>query len=506
MAEHAYDEFDLAASRPEAAVRSFGTPVRSEATPESWDDLERYPEYDFGPLRVRVPAEAQLRMADPDQMYSDAAFFVFPDGKIRLSVVAAPKGGRLWPERAEEIATAQANLGADVRCYTGEWGQELQITDDGETNWVIGVDGPRWMLLGRSTCPAGAENDLSHTMRDMIRSSVVFRGNEPLPVRTPLPLREPGTFEAGEPVEDRADGPYGGVVTLILPKVEAPVAADPGDPSTPAPAAPVANPDWATAARAASGSQAVDPHTDHEPSPAEPVREAPASDHGGDELQRRRLAADTAVAAPRRRGGLLSAAALVALVAIVGLAGLVMALHGSDSSAAEPSIASPQPVNERLTPKQAYPDDAYPGTANAPKVLPQAPAPKAAPPLAAGPALKGAAPVPGAPAARPATPRVAAPVRSNAVPANGAARAPAGAATYAGAARTPATGPSRATPAPAVVEPARPDPAHQAASDDYSDGHPRGSRSRGRGGRGDGADGPVGALSNDLLGVVPGLG
>jgi hypothetical protein len=52
----------------------------------------------------------------------------------------------------------------------------------------------------------------------------------------------------------------------------------------------------------------------------------------------------------------------------------------------------------------------------------------------------------------------------------------------------------------------RPGPDHQAAADDYTDDQPRGSRSKGRShdSREDG--GPIGALSNDVLGMVPGLG
>lgn len=562
MAENAYDEFDLAASRPEASVRSFGTPVRSEVTPESWDDLERYPEYDFGPLRVRVPADAELRMADPDLLYSDAAYFVFPDGKVRLSVLAAPRGGRLWPQRAEEIATMQANLGADVRSYTGEWGEELQITDDGETNWVIGVDGPRWMLLGRSTSPIGSDHDLSHTMRDMIRSSVVFRGNEPLPVRTPLPLREPGTFDADDEGEDRAsEGPYAGVVTLILPKVEAPVADDPIDRQVNPDAAgsgaaghggaghgaaglgaaglaaaglaaagheatdhdseyrdpanygsanpavvdpPVANRDWAVAARAASASENAASRAERRTAPVvEPVPPAQVQ-RDDDELSRRRAAAEPEHAAPRKRGGgLLSAAALVVLVAVVGLTGLVFALRGSTPGTPESSVAAPQQVDEKLPPIQTYPDDAYATAPKAPKVASQLPAPKAAPPLAAGSAIKGAAPVAGVPGAKPVTPRVATPVRSSPVAAGGAARSLPNAAG----ARTPATAPARSASAPSAVQPSRSGPGHQSSSDDYSDSRSRDSRSKPRHDEGDDGDsGPLGALSDGVLGVVPGLG
>lgn len=533
MAEHAYDEFDLAASRPGAGIRSFGSPVRSDATPANWDDLERYPEYDFGPLRVRVPADAQLRMADPDSLYSDAAFFVFPDGKVRLSVLAAPRGGRLWPERAEEIAAMQANLGADIRQHTGEWGQELQITDDGETNWVIGVDGPRWMLLGRSTSPVGADAYLAETMRDMIRSSVVFRGDEPLPVRTPLPLREPGTFEADEEREDRTETPYSGVVTLILPKVQAPVAEDAIDrrareESASRAAAPVANPDWAIAARAASPPAAAG-RAESEPAavwtepaavwsepvpavedsrhalrsvPVAPAPEPPLARTDDDrQATSRQVAANTATGAPRGRGGLLAAAALVV---IVGLAGLVFALRGSTPGPAVPSIAAPQQVNEKLTPNESYPDDAYATTPKAPKIVPQAPTPKAAPPLAAGPAIKGVAPVPGVPGAKPVTPRVTTPVRSSPAQANAAARALPNSSS---AVHQPASGSSRSSLAPATPTRSGPSDPQRAASNDYPDDKPRKARSKsGHNYGGDEDEGPIGALSDDVLGAVPGLG
>lgn len=497
MAEHAYDEFDLAASRPEAGVRSFGSPVRSDATPANWDDLERYPEYDFGPLRVRVPVEARLRMADPDSLYSDAAFFVFPDGKVRLSVLAAPRGGHLWPERAEEIATMQANLGADVRAYTGEWGEELRITDDGETNWVIGVDGPRWMLLGRSTSPIGADAELVETMRDMIRRSVVYRGSEPLPVRTPLPLREPGTFDA-DSEDDRAETPYSGVVTLILPKVEAADAAeDHADHSGPADDSGsvwTRPPSVTDIPAAADGAR-------HElrSVPAEP--EPLVARNADDEMERGREASTgTAAEPPRRRGGILAAAALVV---IVGLAGLVFALRGSTPGPSEPALAAPQQVNERLTPKETYPDDAYPAAPNAAKVVPRAPLPKVAPPLASGPALGGATPAPGVSGVKPATPRVTTPVRSSPAQANAAARPLPNSSS---AARTSGGGTSRPALAPAAVGPSGQPTSQQTGSDD-PDSKPRTSRSR-SGRQDDGGDdgGPLGTLSDDVLGVVPGLG
>lgn len=193
----------------------------------------RYPDHhiecDFGPLRVRVPTAAWPRMSDPDDRYSDAVFFDLPHGTVRLSVLAAPRAGGLWLERAEEIAAERARAGELVYAYGGEWGPELRITDATTTNWVIGREGPRWMLLGRATCEAGdgsAEtgdgrvdgrvDGLADTMRAMMSASVVVRGDEPLPVRTPLPLTDPGASGAHQPVDAQAS-PYTGAMTLYIP-------------------------------------------------------------------------------------------------------------------------------------------------------------------------------------------------------------------------------------------------------------------------------------------------
>jgi hypothetical protein len=188
-------------------------------------DRDDYRTWDLGALRVRVPAEATLRMADPGAPFSGAVYFAFAHGSVRLSVFAAPRGGKLWPARAQEIATTRAELGDNVCSFNGEWGRELRISDAASTNWVIGVDGPRWMLLGRSTCDPRAGTELADTMRDMLRACVVFRGHEPLPVWTPLPLREPGS--AGpRPETALSTAPYAGTVRLVLPEPRTPMADD----------------------------------------------------------------------------------------------------------------------------------------------------------------------------------------------------------------------------------------------------------------------------------------
>ena len=185
--------------------------------------LDHQVECGFGPLRLRVPPQAKPRMSDPGRRYSDAVFFDFPDGFVRLSVLAAPRAGGLWLERAEEVAAERAGLGDRVRSFSGEWGPELRIVDAHSINWVIGMEGPRWMLLGRSTCHLGADNDLSDTLRAMMGASAVVRGDEPLPVRTPLPLSDPTSLAGGEEAAPSVGNRYRDAVSLRIPQARAPI-------------------------------------------------------------------------------------------------------------------------------------------------------------------------------------------------------------------------------------------------------------------------------------------
>lgn len=193
-------------------------------------DLSRCPESEFGPLRVRVPPEAVIRMSSEEGDFSDAVYFDFATGTVRLGLFAAPRSEPLWPDRANEIAAAQSGIGARVRSSWGDWGPELHITDDGEENWVIGVDGPRWMLLGRATWSTDAGWALVAVMRSMIRETRVERGDEPMPVRTPLMLRRPGAEAVSTPRENAT--PYAAAVTMrrAAPDTEA----DPVAPEAPA--------------------------------------------------------------------------------------------------------------------------------------------------------------------------------------------------------------------------------------------------------------------------------
>jgi hypothetical protein len=150
---------------------------------------------DFGSLRVPMPARAQLQVEKGTGELLRAVHVLVSSGRVSLSALAAPRSSPLWRELADEIAGSLTKDGARVRSEWGEWGREVQAGSNGALSRFIGVDGPRWMLYGVATGPAEGAAELAHTLREMIRSTVVIRGVEPLPVKTVLPLRLPEHLE-----------------------------------------------------------------------------------------------------------------------------------------------------------------------------------------------------------------------------------------------------------------------------------------------------------------------
>ncbi len=158
---------------------------------------------DFGSLRVPIPARAQLQVEKGTGELLRAVHVLVPSGRVSLSALAAPRSGPLWRGLAEEIAESLGNDGARVRSEWGQWGREVQAGSNGALSRFIGVDGARWMLYGVATGPAEGAPELADTLREMIRGTVVFRGPDPLPVKTVLPLRLPEHLE--ERVEQARD-------------------------------------------------------------------------------------------------------------------------------------------------------------------------------------------------------------------------------------------------------------------------------------------------------------
>ncbi|WP_162834816.1 DUF3710 domain-containing protein, partial [Amycolatopsis circi] len=168
----------------------------SETTDGPFDATEAeedgIPRIDLGSVRVPVPDGSQVQVEmDPEEGGVRAVHVVTEVGQITVSAYAAPKSGGLWREVSNELADQLRADGAKVNVGRGEWGMELSAIVGDVALRFVGVDGPRWMLRGVIAGPQSTASQAPEVLRAIVRSTVVDRGNSPMPVRTPLPIPPP---------------------------------------------------------------------------------------------------------------------------------------------------------------------------------------------------------------------------------------------------------------------------------------------------------------------------
>jgi hypothetical protein len=196
----AEDDLEYDAPFEGSLVSELG-PYDEEDAPD--DDVSRL---DLGSVRLPVPDGAQLQVEMDPSGPVTAVHVVTPYGQITVNAYAAPRTGGLWEEVCGELADQLRADGAAVHSEVGDWGQELVAALGEVALRFIGVDGPRWMLRGVVAGPPDRSRPGSAALRDLLRDTVVVRGEAPMPVRTPLPIELPDAI-AEHIAQVQAEGP-----------------------------------------------------------------------------------------------------------------------------------------------------------------------------------------------------------------------------------------------------------------------------------------------------------
>ncbi len=153
------------------------------------DDVERL---DLGSVLLPMPDEAQLQVEMDQQNGAVRAVHVLTSvGQLTVSAFAAPKSGDLWKEVGAELIAGLKEDGARINRENGEWGEEITARNQGVKILFVGIDRPRWMLRGVAAGPEEHFEQNSEALREMLRGTVVVRGEQPMPPRTPLPIELP---------------------------------------------------------------------------------------------------------------------------------------------------------------------------------------------------------------------------------------------------------------------------------------------------------------------------
>jgi Protein of unknown function (DUF3710) len=159
---------------------------------ESEDLDDGLPRLDLGSVRLPVPDGAQLQVEmDNDSGGIRAVHLLTEVGQLTVGAYAAPRSGGLWAEVGGELAEQLSKDGARVSRVRGEWGEELAAHVNDVSLRFVGVDGPRWMLRAVSAGPENRAEDATMLLRDVVRRTIVVRGDAPMPVRSPLPVQLP---------------------------------------------------------------------------------------------------------------------------------------------------------------------------------------------------------------------------------------------------------------------------------------------------------------------------
>lgn len=149
------------------------------------------PRLDLGSVRLPVPEGAQLQVEVDQSGPVRAVHVLTPQGQFTVNAFAVPRSARLWNEVRHELIARLEGEGARVREENGEWGREVTAIRPELVMHFIGVNGPRWLLRGVAAGPPANSAELVEQLRELLRQTVVVRGDEPMPARAALPLTLP---------------------------------------------------------------------------------------------------------------------------------------------------------------------------------------------------------------------------------------------------------------------------------------------------------------------------
>jgi Protein of unknown function (DUF3710) len=199
-----------------APSRALGPFDRSEV-----EELEG--RLDLGALWLTGAPGMELRLeVEEESQNLVGVTAVLGESAVQLQAFAAPRSEGIWDDIRTEIAASITSSGGTADKTSGPLGTELQAQmpgqgPDGRTVLspvrFVGVDGPRWFLRAVLSGAAAIDEGAASALLDVVRSTVVVRGDEAMAPRELLPLKLPVPPDlAGHDGVDDADGADGDAV------------------------------------------------------------------------------------------------------------------------------------------------------------------------------------------------------------------------------------------------------------------------------------------------------
>lgn len=157
---------------------------------------------DLGAIKVPIRKNVSYRLEQEQAKQKVfAVSAVHENSTLQIQAFAAPRSGGQWEEIRQEMYDQNKNAqGATVTVEEGEFGNELLIRipaelPDGRKGERIarflGIDGPRWMIRAMFMGKAALQKEHAELLSEILKNTVIDRGERPLPARQMLDLTPP---------------------------------------------------------------------------------------------------------------------------------------------------------------------------------------------------------------------------------------------------------------------------------------------------------------------------
>jgi hypothetical protein len=201
------DTTAAASERKSETPETAQAPQRSQNGPFDRSEVDSLDgRLDLGALWLMGVPGMELRLDVEEGSQSVVAVTAALDeSTVHLQAFAAPRSEGIWDDIRTELAASITGQGGTADKTWGPLGSELRaqmpgLDADGRTVLspvrFIGVDGPRWFLRAVLSGPAASDDEAASALLDVVRATVVVRGDEAMAPREVLPLKLPEQVDA----------------------------------------------------------------------------------------------------------------------------------------------------------------------------------------------------------------------------------------------------------------------------------------------------------------------
>lgn len=176
---------------------------------------------DLGVLRVPAMADSKVSFQVEERKNTIVCVSIIRDqSAIKYEVFAAPRTEEMWDDVRPKVAEMVSSMNGEVEEVSTDLGTELQVRlpvpgrDDVQRPLrIAGFDGPRWFLRVTLEGKAAFDDAAAEPFIEVLRNTVVVRGDEPHVPGDLLPIVPPTVVGKGEMTKETRD--FGRIPDLL---------------------------------------------------------------------------------------------------------------------------------------------------------------------------------------------------------------------------------------------------------------------------------------------------